>query len=115
MKFVHGWAIDYDQSTVDTYRANIKGATVESVIRKDVRDPDLIKTLRQISDIDVFAYGFPCNDFSLVGEHKGIDGEFGPLYSYGLDVLREFRPKAFIAENVTGIGARNQGQLFKKF
>ena len=54
VKFVHGWAIDYDQSTVDTYRANIKGATVESVIRKDVRDPDLIKTLRQISDIDVF-------------------------------------------------------------
>ena len=114
MKFVHGWAIDYDQSTVDTYRANIKGATVESVIRKDVRDPDLIKTLRQISDIDVFAYGFPCNDFSLVGEHKGIDGEFGPLYSYGLDVLREFRPKAFIAENVTGIGSAQSGSTFQK-
>lgn len=114
MKFVHGWAIDYDQSTIDTYRENIKGASVESVIRKDVRDPDLIQTIRQISDIDVFAYGFPCNDFSLVGEHKGIDGEFGPLYAYGLDVLNQFQPKAFIAENVTGIGSAQSGSTFQK-
>ena len=114
MKYVHGWAIDYDQSTVDTYRENIKGASVESVIRKDVRDSDLIQTLCQISDIDVFAYGFPCNDFSLVGEHKGINGEFGPLYAYGLDVLRQFQPKAFIAENVTGIGSAQSGSTFQK-
>ena len=116
MKFVHGWAIDYDQSTVDTYRANIKGATVESVIRKDVRDPDLkIKRSAKISDIDVFAYGFPCNDFSLVGEHKGIDGEFGPLYSYGLDVLRENQPKAFIStKNVYWNRSAQSGSTFQK-
>ena len=49
--------------------------------------------------------GFPCNDFSLVGQHKGMGGEFGPLYSYGVKVLERHvdlykRPKWFLAENV---------------
>ena len=32
--------------------------------------------------------GFPCNDFSLVGEQKGIEGKFGPLYRYGVNALK---------------------------
>lgn len=32
-------------------------------------------------------HGFPCNDFSVVGERKGIDGTFGPLYEYGARVV----------------------------
>ena len=64
--------------------------------------------------IDGFAYGFPCNDFSLVGEHKGINGAFGPLYSYGIPILNEFNPKFFIAENVGGIRSANEGKTLLK-
>jgi DNA (cytosine-5)-methyltransferase 1 len=46
--------------------------------------------LREISDIDALAFGFPCNDFSVVGEQKGMDGVYGPLYAYGI--------KAFFAQ-----------------
>ena len=58
-------------------------------------------------------FGFPCNDFSIVGEHKGFDGEFGPLYSYGVRVLEKHddlsrRPKWFLAENVGGITSSNE-------
>src|SRR5690554_3291159 len=70
----HAWANDYDSSTCDTYRANVPGATDESVICGDIRtDVDIQK----LSKIDGFAFGFPCNDYSLVGEARGINGEFG--------------------------------------
>jgi DNA (cytosine-5)-methyltransferase 1 len=70
--------------------------------------------LAKISIIDGFAYGFPCNDFSLVGEQKGMDGSFGALYSYGIPILDKFNPKFFIAENVGGIRSANEGKSIKK-
>lgn len=112
-KLVHGWAVDYDQATVATYRRNIQGASEKSTICSDVRDITA-KDLAKISKINGFAYGFPCNDFSLVGEHKGIDGDFGPLYSYGIPILKEFNPEFFIAENVGGIRSANEGKTLLK-
>jgi DNA (cytosine-5)-methyltransferase 1 len=112
-RYVHGWAVDYHDETVSTYRRNIHGATNETAIVADVRKITA-KQLAKISKIDGFAYGFPCNDFSLVGEHKGIDGAFGPLYSYGLPILKELNPKFFIAENVGGIRSANEGKTLLK-
>lgn len=105
----HAWASDYDESTCATYRRNIPGATKESVIHQDVRLLD-IGSLRPI---DGLAFGFPCNDFSLVGEQKGIHGAFGPLYQYGVDALEAHSPKWFVAENVGGLQSSNEGRAFK--
>ncbi len=113
-EFVHGWAVDYHDETVATYRRNVKGADNKSAVVADVREITA-KDLAKISKkIDGFAYGFPCNDFSLVGEHKGIDGHFGPLYSYGIPILNEFNPQFFIAENVGGIRSANEGKTLLK-
>ena len=112
-QFEHGWAVDYHSETVSTYRHNVIGATERSAICEDGRNISA-KDLAKISKIDGFAYGFPCNDFSLVGEHKGIEGNFGPLYSYGIPILNEFNPKFFIAENVGGIRSANEGKTLLK-
>ena len=112
-EFEHGWAVDYHEETVATYRRNVKSATDETAICKDVRRITA-KQLKKIAKIDGFAYGFPCNDFSLVGEHKGIEGDFGPLYSYGLPILKEHNPDFFIAENVGGIRSANEGKTLLK-
>ena len=90
-EFEHGWAVDNHQETVATYRRNVKSATDQTAICKDVRTITA-KQLKKIAKIDGFAYGFPCNDFSLVGEQKGINGSYGPLYSYGLQVIKNFEP-----------------------
>ena len=113
IKLVHGWAVDNHGGTVATYRRNVHGATDKSAICADVREISP-KQLAIISKIDGFAYGFPCNDFSLVGEHKGIDGNFGPLYTYGIPILNEFNPKFFIAENVGGLRSANGGKTLIK-
>lgn len=59
-------------------------------------------------------YSFPCNDFSVVGEQKGFNGSFGPLYTYGVKVLNVFKPKFFVAENVSGLSSANSGNAFQQ-
>lgn len=62
----HAWATDYDKDTCETYRNNICPDDPKSVVCKDVRKLQA-STLLAISDIDALAFGFPCNDFSVVG------------------------------------------------
>ena len=109
-KIVHQWANDYDLDTCNTYRRNICPNDEESVIHGDVRKLDI----DGLGDIDAFAFGFPCNDFSVVGEQKGFDGVYGPLYSYGVKVLKKYRPLWFLAENVGGLKSANDGKAFEK-
>jgi DNA (cytosine-5)-methyltransferase 1 len=109
-KIVHKWANDYDKDTCETYIKNICPDHPESVIHGDVRKLDISK----LEKINAFAFGFPCNDFSVVGEQKGFDGNFGPLYTYGLKVLQQFQPDWFFAENVGGLRSANEGGAFKK-
>ena len=109
-KIVHEWANDYDLDTCKTYTRNICPSEPDSVICGDVRKLD-IETL---GDIDALAFGFPCNDFSVVGEQKGFNGVFGPLYSYGIKVLKRYQPLWFLAENVGGLKSANEGKAFEK-
>lgn len=111
----HAWATDYDEDSCNTYRQNICPDAPKTVVCKDIRN--LAKTnyaeLERISAIDGLAFGFPCNDFSVVGEQKGIDGVYGPLYSFGIKALKKFRPKWFLAENVGGLRNSNDGLAFQ--
>ena len=105
----HAWANDYDSDTCDTYRHNICPNDPDSVICGDVRKIDL----EALPPIDALAFGFPCNDFSVVGEQKGFDGKYGPLYSYGVKVLKSHKPDWFLAENVGGLRCANEGNAFQ--
>jgi len=105
----HQWASDYDEDTCKTYKRNFFNGNGLKVIHQDVRKLDL----KSLEYIDAFAYGFPCNDFSVVGEQKGFNGSFGPLYTYGINVINYFKPKFFIAENVGGIRSSNEGNAFQ--
>jgi len=106
----HKWANDFDESTCNTYRRNICPDDPESVICEDVRKLDL----EHLPPIDALAFGFPCNDFSVVGEQKGFNGTYGPLYTYGVRVLKSHHPQWFLAENVGGLTSANEGKAFDK-
>lgn len=116
----HAWANDYDYDTCCTYSHNICNTPInqlgklnelsKSVICQDIKTLDLSK----LSSIDALAFGFPCNDYSDVGEKKGLDGKYGPLYTYGVKALTRFQPQWFIAENVGGLRNDNEGKTFAK-
>lgn len=106
----HQWSNDYDENTCKTYRRNICPNEPDTVYHEDIRKFDLTN----LTDIDALAFGFPCNDYSVVGEQKGMDGVYGPLYSYGVKVLNLYHPQWFLAENVGGLKNANEGKAFTK-
>ena len=105
----HAWSSDWDADTCSTYRHNICPKIPESVICSDVRELNI----NCLEPVDIFAYGFPCNDFSIVGEHRGISGSFGPLYTYGIKIINRLKPSVIFAENVGGITSANEGKAFQ--
>lgn len=109
-KIVHQWANDFDEFTCMTYIKNICPDSPESVFCEDVRKLDFSK----LPKIDALAFGFPCNDFSVVGKKKGLDGNYGALYTYGKKALDKFNPEWFLAENVHGLKSDNEGKTLPK-
>ena len=105
----HIWANDLDKDACETYRLNISPKFPSSVICRDVRHLDF----SEFASIDAFAFGFPCNDFSVIGEKRGMNGVYGPLYEYGVHALNHFRPQWFFAENVGGLRSANEGRAFQ--
>ncbi len=108
ISFKHIFASDYDRDSCHTFEKNI--SDVEQVICADIKSIDI----KKLPYVDGFLYGFPCNDFSNVGETKGLDGKFGPLYSYGVKYLNHHNSKFFLAENVSGISNANSGTALNK-
>ena len=106
--YKHVFATDYDNDSCETYKLNVCDEC--NVICSDIRD----LKIESLPYVDGFLYGFPCNDFSNVGETKGLKGKFGPLYSYGVDYINQKNPKFFLAENVSGISGANSGTAFSK-
>lgn len=106
----HQWANDYDEDTCNTYRENICPDHPETVYHADIRTFNM----EQLAPIDALAFGFPCNDYSVVGEQRGMDGVFGPLYQYGVQALELFQPQWFLAENVGGLRNANDGRAFRQ-
>lgn len=110
VELIHEWAVDIDADSCETYRQNVLPENPEAVRNMDAREA--VETIDSFADIDGFSFGFPCNDFSLVGKQKGLEGKFGPLYQTGLAVLRSKQPQWFVAENVGGIRSANGGKAF---
>lgn len=118
----HAWATDVDPDSCSTYFSNLlrrrEGAVLITsegeiprrhshpfVLCRDVRKIDFSR----FHPVDGLSFGFPCNDFSLIGEQRGIEGRFGALYSYGVEAIRTLTPDWFIAENVGGLRSADQG------
>lgn len=106
IKVEHIWATDYDKDACTTYKTNLRPVKVYC---KDIRKLDFKKIHDEHGNIDCLTFGFPCNDFSSVGEQKGLNGAFGSLYEYCVQALKEFTPSYFIAENVSGLRNANDG------
>jgi len=111
LSFEHSWATDYDADTCKTYKNNLLKDNPDAIsICADIKDV----ALNELPMTDGFLYGFPCNDFSLVGESKGLKGKFGALYKYGVDYIDYANPLFIFAENVSGISSANSGGAFTK-
>ncbi len=100
------WGVESDADACETYKRNVGNA-----ICKKVEEVDF----SALPKVDGLAFGFPCNDFSLVGERKGTRGYFGGLYREASRALDEVRPTWFIAENVPGLMSSGGEKILGEF
>ena len=103
ISITHAWATDYNADACETYRQNINQT---NVICCDIAD----LKMQTLPPADALSFGFPCNDFSDVGQKKGFNGNYGPLYRYCIKGLQHFKPKWFLAENVGGLRSAHNGE-----
>ena len=55
--------------------------------------------LSQIGEIDLLLAGFPCQDFSLLGNQAGLEGDRGKLFVELMHIKQQVKPKYFLFEN----------------
>ncbi len=111
----HLWGVDMDSDARNTYDKNLPGTGVcidANAFVEDQNGHEL--TISSFDKISGLAFGFPCNDFSLVGEQKGFQGKFGNLYKAGIKAIEHSNPFFFVAENVSGIHSANSDAAFHK-
>ncbi len=100
----HTYYSEIDKYAIDVYKNNFKNINyVKSVT--DVRGGELPR-------IDIITFGSPCQDFSMAGKRKGMDGARSSLISEAIRLIEECRPSFFIWENVKGTFSSNSGEDF---
>ena len=70
----------------------------------------------EIPDIALATASFPCNDLSLAGARKGLDGAQSSAFWGFVEVLAKMgrrRPPIVLLENVTGFLTSNEGNDFR--
>lgn len=90
---------EVDKHAIANYKQNFKHAeyigSVTDVRQWGIERPNII------------TFGSPCQDFSLAGKGKGLEGTKSSLIKFAIMAIERFRPDVFIWENVKGAYSTN--------
>lgn len=102
--------VDNDQAALNTFELNHNGAKGLNADLSKHETFDEIKRIAGDRPIDVIIAGPPCQGFSLTGP-RNFDDERNKLYLAVIHMVEEYRPKAFIIENVPGMATLYKGEI----
>lgn len=104
-------ANEFDSKIWETFKANHpKTHLIEGDIR-NISKEDISQYLN--GEIDGIIGGPPCQSWSEAGSLKGIEDDRGKLFFDYIRILKEFKPKFFLAENVSGMLANRHSEAVK--
>ena len=95
---------EVDKHAIAVYKHQFPNSTYVGSVT-DVRGADL-------PTIDLITFGSPCQDFSLAGKRKGMEGDRSSLVLEAIRLIGECRPRVFVWENVKGTFSSNNGEDF---
>lgn len=75
-----------------------------------------LSDITQVNDLPDFNFmlaGFPCQSFSYAGKRKGFGDTRGTLFFDVERLLKKYRPKGFLLENVRGLTTHDKGRTFE--
>ncbi len=74
----------------------------------------------KIEPVDIITFGSPCQDMSIAGRRKGLDGSRSSLFYEAVRIVKEMRcatngryPRYIVWENVPGAFSSNKGADFQ--
>ena len=100
------YANDYDKDVWETFEKNHK-------INMDRRSISEVNS-NEIPNADGIIGGPPCQSWSLAGSMKGINDKRGKLFYEYIRLLKDKKPRFFVAENVAGILSKTHQPEFLK-
>lgn len=96
-------AVEWDDNAVATFKLNFPGVPVyHGDINELSVDEVLSMTGLTPGELDVFDGSPPCQGFSTAGKRQ-LDDPRNQLFRQYVRLLRGFRPKMFVMENVSGM------------
>ena len=104
-------ANEFDKTIWATFKANHPNT---HLIEGDVRQITKEDIEQYIDgEVDGIIGGPPCQSWSEAGSLKGIKDARGQLFFDYIRILKEFRPKFFLAENVSGMLANRHSEAVR--
>lgn len=110
--------VDFEQSALNTFSYNHKGAVG---LRFDLSAPESFDAIVKAVDgrlVDIIIGGPPCQGFSLTGS-RNFDDQRNKLYLAMIEIVQRFNPMAFLIENVPGManlyGGFVKEEIVKRF
>ena len=103
------WQVEYDKQA-------------RSILRKHWPDVKIYNDVQQVGgkdgeagrdvleEVDLICGGFPCQDLSVAGHRRGLDGSKSGLWYEFHRILEECRPQYCLVENVPGLFSSNKGR-----
>ena len=99
------WANDFFAEAVESYKNNIGEIQYGDITK--------ISSEEMPDNIDIVIGGFPCQGFSVANNKRSMEDQRNFLYKEMLRVIRDKKPKFFVAENVKGILSIGKGKVFE--
>lgn len=93
---------EIDSKACETYELNYH----------EVPSGDIHK-ITEIEPFDFLLGGFPCQPFSYAGKRQGFVDTRGTLFFEIERILAQYKPKAFLLENVRGLYTHDGGRTFE--
>lgn len=94
-------ANEFDPTIFETFKINHpRTHLIEGDVRKVTKE-DIAPFIS--GEVDGIIGGPPCQSWSEAGSLKGIEDARGQLFFDYIRILKEFKPKFFLAENVSGM------------
>lgn len=88
----------------------------QSVLHRHFPNATLHTDVREVhyerNAIDLICGGFPCQDLSVAGKRRGLDGERSGLWFEFARIIDEVEPKWVVIENVPGLFSSAGGRDF---
>ncbi len=102
--------VDNEPAALETFEYNHKGSVGLNADLSQQETFDLILKTAGDKKIDVIIAGPPCQGFSLTGP-RNFDDPRNKLYLAVIEMVKQYKPKGFIIENVPGMATMYKGQV----